>query len=85
MGWPPIVEQVHAALADVRDLITVALMGCVVNGPGEADSADVAVCAGRGRAVLYGRGRKVRTIAVDQIVPAVVAEVHALLAAKKGS
>jgi len=73
-----IAEQVQAALADVRQPITVAVMGCVVNGPGEADNADVAVCAGDGKAVLYRRGKKLRTVPADQIVQAVVEEVRAL-------
>ena len=74
----PIVERVRAALASIRAPITVAIMGCVVNGPGEAESADVAVCAGKGKAILYRRGKKLRTIAADQIVQAVVEEVGKL-------
>jgi (E)-4-hydroxy-3-methylbut-2-enyl-diphosphate synthase len=76
----PIAEQVRAALADIRRPMTVAVMGCVVNGPGEADHADVAVCAGKGKAVLYRRGKMVRTVPADQIVEAVVAEARALAA-----
>lgn len=76
----PIVEQVQAALAGVDKCLTVAVMGCVVNGPGEAESADVAVCAGKGKAVLYRRGRKVRTVPADQIASAVIAEVERLAA-----
>jgi len=55
-------------------------MGCVVNGPGEADSADVAVCAGKGKAILYRRGKKLRTIPAEEILPAVVDEVRKLAA-----
>ena len=73
-------EQVRRALADVTEPITVAVMGCVVNGPGEADGADVAICAGKGKAVLYRRGKKVRTVSADEIVTAIVAEVHSLVA-----
>lgn len=80
MDLSPIVEQLRAALADVTEPITVAVMGCVVNGPGEAQGADVAICAGKGKAVLYRRGQAVRTLAADEIVPAVVAEVRALQA-----
>jgi len=79
MDIAPVVEQVRAALSDVTEPITVAVMGCVVNGPGEADSADVAVCAGAGKAVLYRRGKRMRTIPADEIVDAVVSEVRALL------
>jgi len=74
----PIVEEVRLALADVKAPITVAIMGCVVNGPGEADNADVAICAGKGKAILYRKGKKLRTIKGDEIVEAVTAEVKKL-------
>ena len=81
----PIIEQIQAALADVSAPLTVAVMGCVVNGPGEADNADVAVCAGKGKAVLYRRGRKLRTVSAERIVDAVVREVKQLIAQEPGS
>lgn len=74
----PVVEQVRLQLANVRKHITVAIMGCVVNGPGEAQSADVALCAGKGKAVIYRRGRKIRTVAADAMIAAVVDEVRSL-------
>jgi len=74
----PIAEQVRSALADIRKPMTVAVMGCVVNGPGEADHADVAICAGKGKAVLYRHGKKLRTVPAEHIVEAVVAEARAL-------
>jgi len=80
MDMAPIVRQVQAALADLHAPITVAMMGCVVNGPGEADGADVAICAGKGKAVLYRRGRKLRTVPEDEIVSAVLAEARRLAA-----
>jgi len=78
MDIVPIAEQVRLALSDVKGPLTVAVMGCVVNGPGEADSADVAICAGKGQAVLYRRGQKVRPVPEDQIVEAIVAEARKL-------
>ncbi len=78
MDIAPIVEQVKDALADITLPITVAVMGCVVNGPGEADSADVAVCAGKDKAVLYRKGKKIRTVAADKIVAAIMEEVQKL-------
>ncbi len=78
MDVEPIVEQVQQRLADVTAPITVAIMGCVVNGPGEADGADVAICAGKDKAILYRRGEKVRTVAAGDIADAVVAEARAL-------
>ena len=78
MDIAPIVEQVRTALSDVTKPLTVAIMGCVVNGPGEAEGADVAVCAGAGKALLYRRGEKIATIDADRIVDAVVREVRAM-------
>ena len=78
MDLTPVLDQLRTALADVTEPITVAVMGCVVNGPGEAESADVAICAGKGKAVLYRRGQVVRTLKPEEIVPAVVAEVRQL-------
>jgi len=78
MDLAPIVERVRVALADVSEPLTVAIMGCVVNGPGEAETADVAICAGRRKAVLYRRGQKVRTVPAGRIVEAVVTEVKKL-------
>ncbi|MCD6364596.1 MAG: flavodoxin-dependent (E)-4-hydroxy-3-methylbut-2-enyl-diphosphate synthase, partial [Planctomycetes bacterium] len=72
----PIVRQVQAALVGVTVPLTVAIMGCIVNGPGEAEGADVAICAGKDKAVLYRSGCRVRTIPADEIVQAVLAEVH---------
>ncbi len=69
-----VVEEVREALSDVDEPITVAIMGCVVNGPGEAQHADVAICAGKDKAILYRAGKRVRTVDADRIVEAVVAE-----------
>lgn len=74
----PIAQAVHEALADVEAPLTVAVMGCVVNGPGEAQGADVAICAGKGKALLYRRGKLVRTVAAGEIVQAIVDEVRSL-------
>jgi (E)-4-hydroxy-3-methylbut-2-enyl-diphosphate synthase len=72
----PIVERVRAELADVDFAVSVAVMGCVVNGPGEAEGADVAICAGKDKAVLYRGGKRVRTVGLDEMVSAVVEEVR---------
>ncbi len=69
-----IVEEVEAAVKARRfdkDL-SVALMGCAVNGPGEAAGADLGVSLGRGRAHLFKRGKVVRTVPEGKIVDAVL-------------
>ncbi|MFN3595906.1 MAG: flavodoxin-dependent (E)-4-hydroxy-3-methylbut-2-enyl-diphosphate synthase [Rubricoccaceae bacterium] len=69
-----VVEEVEAAVARrkfEKDL-NVALMGCAVNGPGEAAGADLGVSLGRGRAHLFKRGEIVGTVEQDQIAEAVI-------------
>ena len=80
MDLGPMVEQVRSALADIEAPIVVAMMGCTVNGPGEADGADVAICAGKDKAVLYSAGRRIRTVPADSIVQTVVAEARKVAA-----
>jgi (E)-4-hydroxy-3-methylbut-2-enyl-diphosphate synthase len=67
-------EQVRAALSDVTRHVSVAVMGCIVNGPGEAAGVDVAACCGAARATIYRHGERVRTVPDDQIVAALVEE-----------
>ncbi len=65
------VEQAVKSRKFTKDL-NVALMGCAVNGPGEAAGADLGVACGRGRAHLFKKGKIVKTIAEDQIVEAIL-------------
>ncbi|MCH9023411.1 MAG: flavodoxin-dependent (E)-4-hydroxy-3-methylbut-2-enyl-diphosphate synthase, partial [Planctomycetes bacterium] len=53
------------ALADTRYPIRIAVMGCVVNGPGEADGADLAISAGKNKVMIYRKGIVVETVAAD--------------------
>lgn len=55
--------------------LKVAIMGCVVNGPGEAREADIGVAGGKGEAVLIKKGEIVRKIAEDEIVPTLISEI----------
>ncbi|HOW70308.1 MAG TPA: flavodoxin-dependent (E)-4-hydroxy-3-methylbut-2-enyl-diphosphate synthase [Phycisphaerae bacterium] len=72
-----LVTQIRTKLASLKTPIKVAVMGCVVNGPGEAEGADVAVFAGRGRGVIYVQGEQVRSVNEDQIVEALYDEARA--------
>jgi (E)-4-hydroxy-3-methylbut-2-enyl-diphosphate synthase len=71
----PIAEEIEARLAHIRKPLKVAVMGCVVNGPGEAREADIGVACGRGSAVLIKKGQVVRKIPENQIVQILVDEV----------
>ena len=60
--------------------LTVALMGCVVNGPGEAREADVGVAGGKGEAVLFRKGEIIEKLSEDRIVPTLWEEINRFLA-----
>ena len=66
------------ALHNVKKPGRVAVMGCIVNGPGEAADADVAVCAGRGKADLYRHGQKIATIPEPEIILRLLATLETL-------
>ena len=72
-------NAVEAYLAKVPEPIKVAVMGCVVNGPGEAREADVGVAGGKGKGAIFRRGVIVRTVNEEEILPALLAEIEAVL------
>ena len=65
----PMAREVEALLERVDKPITVAVMGCIVNGPGEARHADVGIAGGRGEGVLFKKGQIVAKVPEDQLVP----------------
>lgn len=74
----PIASRVEAALAKIRKPIKVAVMGCVVNGPGEAREADIGIAGGNGCAVLFKKGEILRTIPEEDIVTELLSEIEKL-------
>ncbi|MCL2570996.1 MAG: flavodoxin-dependent (E)-4-hydroxy-3-methylbut-2-enyl-diphosphate synthase [Defluviitaleaceae bacterium] len=70
--------EIEARLTHINKPITVAVMGCVVNGPGEAREADIGVAGGSGVGALFRKGEIVRKVFVDEIVDAIVDEVENL-------
>ncbi len=71
-------SQVEEALAEVKTELHVAVMGCVVNGPGEAAEADIAVVGGKGVVILYRKGRLLRRVPESDAVPALLEEIRGL-------
>ncbi len=69
-------EQVEEQLVKINKPIKVAVMGCVVNGPGEAKDADVGIACGKGKAVLFKKGKKIKTIQEKDAVMALMREVE---------
>jgi len=75
-----VAKAAQGALEDRNLPIQVAVMGCVVNGPGEAREADLGIAAGRKRGHLFIKGKIVRVVPEDQMVDALVAEAERLVA-----
>jgi len=71
-----IVDTVENAISGIVSSPKVAIMGCVVNGPGEAREADVGVAGGRGQGILFKKGEVVRKIPEDQLAEVLIAEVR---------
>ena len=74
-----VANQAQAAFAERNLPIQVAVMGCVVNGPGEARSADLGIAAGRKRGHLFIRGKVVRVVPEDEMVAALLDEAEKLV------
>jgi (E)-4-hydroxy-3-methylbut-2-enyl-diphosphate synthase len=72
-------EAVEKRLEAIKPPIKVAVMGCVVNGPGEARDADVGIACGKGRGVIFRKGQAVRTVEEAEFLEALMAEVEGLL------
>jgi (E)-4-hydroxy-3-methylbut-2-enyl-diphosphate synthase len=71
----PIAERVEKRLAEVKAEVSVAVMGCEVNGPGEAAAADVGIAFGHeGVGLLFAGGKIVKRMKADELEDAVVAE-----------
>ena len=73
-----LVNQVDAALKDCQKPITVAVMGCVVNGPGEAREADIGIAGGDGWGMLFEKGEQVEKLPYDQLLPALLKRINDL-------
>jgi (E)-4-hydroxy-3-methylbut-2-enyl-diphosphate synthase len=75
-----LVADVRRKLATIKTPVKVAVMGCVVNGPGEAEGADVAVFAGKGKGIIYVQGEQKRTVSESEMLDALYDETLAFAA-----
>ena len=69
-------NQVDELIKKSKKNIKVAVMGCEVNGPGEAKDADVGIAAGAGRAVIFRKGEKVRVVPEAEMLSALMEEME---------
>jgi (E)-4-hydroxy-3-methylbut-2-enyl-diphosphate synthase len=72
-----VVERVESALLTKTTPVQLAIMGCVVNGPGEAREADIGIAGGKGHGVLFKKGKVVRKVREDRLVETLLQEVEA--------
>ena len=73
-----LVNRVDEALKDCEKPITVAVMGCIVNGPGEAREADIGIAGGDGCGMLFEKGQQVEKLPYDQLLPALLKRIEAM-------
>ena len=71
----PMAEEVERRLMGCTKPITVAVMGCAVNGPGEAATADVGIAGGKGEGLLFRKGKILRKVPQEQLVDALMEEI----------
>jgi (E)-4-hydroxy-3-methylbut-2-enyl-diphosphate synthase len=71
-----VVERVESALITKTTPVQLAIMGCVVNGPGEAREADIGIAGGKGHGVLFKKGKVVRKVPEDRLVETLLEEVE---------
>ncbi len=73
-----LVNQVDAALKSCNKPLTVAVMGCVVNGPGEAREADIGIAGGDGCGMLFEKGKQIAKLPYDELLPALLKRIEEL-------
>lgn len=76
-------HQVEDRLKQVHTPIKVAVMGCVVNGPGEAKEADIGIAGGTGQGILFRKGEIIRKVPEDELIAALFVELDKLIEERK--
>jgi len=71
-----IMKQLEEKLEGIKKPVKIAVLGCVVNGPGEASEADIGIAAGKGVAILYRKGEMIRRVKEEEIVSTILEEVE---------
>ena len=73
-----LVNRVDEALAGCEKPITVAVMGCIVNGPGEAREADIGIAGGDGCGILFEKGQQIMKLPYDELLPVLLERIKEL-------
>lgn len=75
----PIAEEVERRTANIKKPIKIAVMGCAVNGPGEAREADIGIAGGNGEGLIFKKGEIVRKVPEDKIIDELMSEINKML------
>ena len=75
--------EVERRLKDIKEPITVAVMGCVVNGPGEAREADIGIAGGISEGLIFKKGQIIKKVREEEIVKELFAEIDKILIERK--
>ena len=75
----PIAEEIKKRTASLNKKLKIAIMGCVVNGPGEASDADIGMAAGKDSGVIFIKGQRVKTVPADRIVDELITEIDKMI------
>jgi (E)-4-hydroxy-3-methylbut-2-enyl-diphosphate synthase len=78
----PMVEKAEALLKNVRTPLKIAVMGCVVNGPGEAREADVGIAGGRESGILFKKGERIEKVPEPELLERLIAEIECMTGEK---
>ena len=73
-----IAREVEAKVSDIREPLKIAVMGCIVNGPGEAREADIGIAGGVGKGILFKKGEKICSVPEEKLVEVLVEEIKAM-------
>ncbi len=76
-------REVEERLSGMKQYIKIALMGCVVNGPGEAAEADVGIAGGKGYGLLFKKGHVIKKVKEEEFIAALIDEVHSIVTHRK--
>jgi (E)-4-hydroxy-3-methylbut-2-enyl-diphosphate synthase len=76
-------SEVEARLSDIKEPISVAVMGCIVNGPGEAREADVGIAGGKGEGLVFRKGQIIKKVPEDSLVNELFNEIDKILDERK--
>jgi (E)-4-hydroxy-3-methylbut-2-enyl-diphosphate synthase len=72
----PLVQKVEKAVQHYTQPLKVAIMGCVVNGPGEAREADIGLAGGKGLGLLFAKGKQLRKVAERDMLESLLGEIN---------